>query len=86
MQKELSWFLLESQEKINVEILQIGLAKIGLAMVFCHQNCSDLLWEKIVQMTKTKLLKLDAKGREFENFLRSLQQFIQTVKGQNKIW
>ena len=78
--------LLESQEKINVKILQIGLAKIGLAMVFCYQNCSDLLWEKIVQMTKTKLLKLDAEGREFEIILRSLEQFIQTVKGQNNIW
>ena len=30
-----------------------------------------------------KLLKFEAEGREFENFLRSLEQFIQTVKGQN---
>ena len=30
------------------------------------------------------LLKFEAEGREFANFLRSLEQFIQRVKGQNK--
>ena len=30
-----------------------------------------------------KLLKLEAEGQEFAKFLRSLEQFIQTVKGQN---
>ena len=30
-----------------------------------------------------KLLKFKAEGREFAKFLRSLEQFIQTVKGQN---
>ena len=33
-----------------------------------------------------KLLKFEAEGREFAKFLRSLEQFIQTVKGQNKFW
>ena len=33
-----------------------------------------------------KLLKLEAEGPEFANFLRSLEQFIQTVKGQNNFW
>ena len=28
----------------------------------------------------------EAKGREFAKFLRSLEQFIQTVKGQNNVW
>ena len=28
----------------------------------------------------------EAEGREFTNFLRSLEQFIQTVKGQNNFW
>ena len=32
-----------------------------------------------------KLLKLEAEGRDFAKFLRSLEQFIQTVKGQNKL-
>ena len=30
--------------------------------------------------------KFEAEGREFSNFLRSLEQFIQTVKGQNNFW
>ena len=52
-------------------------------MVFCYQNCSDLLWEKIVPMFEKKLLKFEAEGREFENVLRSQEQFIQTEEGQN---
>ena len=31
---------------------------------------------------REKLLKFEAEGREFAKFLRSLEQFIQTVKGQ----
>ena len=33
-----------------------------------------------------KLLKFEAEGREFAKNLRSLEQFIQTVKGQNNFW
>ena len=33
-----------------------------------------------------KLLKLEAEGQDFANFFRSLEQFIQTVKGQNNFW
>ena len=39
-----------------------------------RKNCSS---------DREKLLKFEAEGREFENFLTSLPQFIQTVKGQN---
>ena len=35
---------------------------------------------------REKLLKFEAEGREFAKFLRSLKQFIQTVKGQNNFW
>ena len=42
-----------------------------------RKNCSS---------DQEKLLKFDAKGRKFANFLRSLEQFIQTVKGQNNFW
>ena len=34
---------------------------------------------------REKLLK-ETEGREFAKFLRSLEQFIQTVKGQNNFW
>ena len=33
-----------------------------------------------------KLLKFEAEDREFAKILRSLEQFIQTVKGQNNFW
>ena len=55
-------------------------------MVFCYQNCSDLLWEKKCFCDWEKLLKFEAEGWEFANILRSLEQFIQTVKGQNSNW
>ena len=35
---------------------------------------------------KKTLLKFEAEGKEFAKFLRSLEQFIQTVKGQNNFW
>ena len=35
---------------------------------------------------REKRLKFEVEGREFANFLRSLKQFIQTVKGQNNFW
>ena len=42
-----------------------------------RKNCSS---------DQEKLLKFEAGGREFANFLRSLEQFIQTAKGQNNFW
>ena len=38
---------------------------------------------KKISSDREKLLKFEADGREFAKFLRSLEQFIQTVKGQN---
>ena len=32
---------------------------------------------------RKKLLKFEVEGREFSKFLRSQEQFVQTVKGQN---
>ena len=39
-----------------------------------RKNCSN---------DREKLLKFEAKGQEFAKFLRSLEQFIQAVKGPN---
>ena len=36
-------------------------------MVFCYQNCSDPLWEK-KSGDQEKVLKFEAKGREFSKF------------------
>ena len=41
---------------------------------------------KIVLMIEEKLLKFEAEGRLFAKSLRSLEQFIQTLKGQNNFW
>ena len=35
---------------------------------------------------REKLLKFEAEGREFAKCLRSIEQFIQTVKGQHNFW
>ena len=35
---------------------------------------------------REKLLKSKAKGQEFAKFLRSVEQFIQTAKGQTTFW
>ena len=51
-------------------------------MVFCYQNCSDLQRKKC-SIECEKRLKFEAEGREFANFLRLSEQFIQTVRGQN---
>ena len=50
-------------------------------MVFCLKKCSNLLWEKNCSSDRKKLLKFKAEGQEFAKFLRSLEQFIRTVKG-----
>ena len=57
-----------------------------IRMVFCYQNCSDILWEKNCSSDSEKLSKFNAGGGEPAKILRSLEQFIQTEKGQNNIW
>ena len=42
-----------------------------------RKNCSS---------DREKLLKFEAEGREFAKCLRSLEQFIQTVKGRSKFF
>ena len=42
-----------------------------------RKNCSS---------DREKLLKFEAEGREFAENLRSLEQFVRTVKGQNNFW
>ena len=48
-----------------------------------------LFWptvRKNFSSVQEKLLRFEAEGREFAKILRSLEQFIQTVKGQNNFW
>ena len=69
----------QTTKDFNILILIPSPKKI---VVFCYQkivrkNCSS---------DREKLLKVEAEGREFAKILRSLEQFIQTVKGQNNFW
>ena len=52
--------------------LGIFLPKLFLSTM--RKNCCS---------NREKLLKFEAEGREFATFLRSLEQSIQTLKGQN---
>ena len=51
-----------------------------------YQNCSDLSVGKKCFLDREKLLKFEAECREFSKVWRSLEQFIQIVKGQNNFW
>ena len=49
----------------------------------------QLFWptvRKSCSSDREKLLKFEAEGREFAKILRSLEQFILTMKGQNIFW
>ena len=50
-------------------------------IVFYYQSCP----EKKSPCDQDNLLKLEAEGQEFAKILRSLEQFNQTVKGQNNL-
>ena len=46
-----------------------------------------LFWTTVRKKCSSEnLLKFEAEGWELENFLRSLEQFIRTVKGQTNFW
>ena len=49
----------------------------GILLPTVRKNCSS---------DQDKILKFEAEGRELAKFLRSLEQFIQTVKGQKNLW
>ena len=55
--------------------LDFGILLPKLFWPTVRKNCSS---------DREKLLKFEAEGREFSNFLRSLELFVQIVKGRNK--
>ena len=60
-------------------VVESGSANWAEKMVFCYQNCSELLWEKIVLVTEKDFWNSRLKAKNFQKNLRSLEQFIQTV-------
>ena len=81
----ISWVLaayknVEYSTVLNSDLMKVQLNGILLPKLFwptVRKNCSS---------DREKLLKFEAEGQEFAKILRSLEQFIQTVKGQNNFW
>ena len=78
----------------KLEQLELKLEKKCWDLEQCRKVRNGILLPKLFWPTVRKnsssywekLLKFEAKSREFVNFLRWLEQFIQTVKGQNNVW
>ena len=70
-------FKMHEKPRVNYlidEVCENGILLPKLFWPTVRKNCSS---------DREKLLKFEAEGREFSKFLRSLKQFIQTVKGRN---
>ena len=72
----------ESNDRPNMYIAhkQVGWPGILLQKLFWYTLRKN--WSS----DRRKLLKFEAEGREFAKILRSVEQFIQIVKGQNNFW
>ena len=57
--------------------------QVIVEMVFCFEYCSDLLREKIVLVINKTFSEVTGVSLKFAKVSRSIQQFSQTVKGQN---
>ena len=80
------WLLVLGLKEGLVECATVCVKSVViLGTVFCYQNCSDLLWEKNVLVIEKNVWNSRLKA-EFAKLLRSLEQCIQTVKGQNNFW
>ena len=55
-------------------------------MVFFTKIVLTYCEKKKCSSDRENLLKFEAEGQEFAKILRSLEQFVQTVKGQNNFW
>ena len=65
-------------------MMEWALKKIIHRIVILLPKFSDLLWGKIV--LPIEKLEFEAEGQEFAKLLRSLEQYIQAVKGLKKFW
>jgi hypothetical protein len=76
----ITWFHVQLDQKIWDGVYHITLWYFvtKIAMTYCEK--------KIVLVIKKNFLNFKAEGQEFAKILRSLEKFIQTVKGQNNFW
>ena len=61
--------------------MKLGIALVTLNVLFLYSN--GILFNQNCSSDRDNFLKFKAEGREFANILRSLEQFVQTVRGQN---
>ena len=71
------WVATNQKAAFWKEYLWYGILLPRLFWLTVRKNCSS---------DREKLLKFEAEGREFAKNLRSLEQFVRTVKGQNNFW
>ena len=74
--RQIVTYLIPTHES-NANLLTIGILLPKLLTHTVREKCSR---------DRGKLLKFETEGRDFANFLQSLEQFIQTMKGQNNFW
>ena len=76
--KSISW-VLQSLPNCTIDNFRSSVATMCLnwtEMVLCYQNCSDLLWGKIIR----KISNSRPSASNFIFFSRSLEQFVWTVQ------
>ena len=88
------WANGNSRTAVKLSYVKQAISNKVLTLVETKANRIGILSPKLFWPTvrnkcssdREKLLKFEAECREFATFLRSLEQFIQTVKGQNNFW
>ena len=71
------WNLTSHSKQSMIKEVGIGILLPKLFWPTMKKNCSS---------DREEFLKFEAEGQVFEIFLRSLEQFILTVKVQNNFW
>ena len=79
-----SRFLLNPWEENMTK--QPGEKSINICNLIIIQTGICILLPKLFYPTVRKTFELKAEGREFAKILRSIEQFVRTVKGQNNFW
>ena len=77
MRKLKNFILIITEVHLWVSVMVNGILLLKSFWPNVRKNCPS---------DREKVLKIEAEGQDFAKFLRSLEQFIQTVKGQNNFW
>ena len=86
------WWLLKISEMKSCFLFEINAAQIFPILIdYIYRSVNGILlpklfWPTVRKNCSSDRLKFEAEGGEFAKILRSLKQFVQTVKGQNNFW